>query len=474
MRCAFCPTRQVTMAPPTDSPPTASPLSTAPMLDTNRPTAQPLEAGPLPDPPQRCDDAPLSRDLPESVNWLKGLRCVAAVAAHGSSTRAAQAIHLSQPATTRAVLDLEQRLGLALFERQARGMRVTPWGARVALRAQRLHDALCQGATEALQLAAAGRAPRAAARRSPRPERFAAVVAPASIRALLALASEGSASRAAARLGLSQPAVHRALRVMEDACGAPLCRRTPQGTQLTDSGQALLRRVKLAMAELRALASELAARQGACRGQLVVGTLPLSVQQVLPRAIARLRTQQPGVEVTVVDGTYDSLTRALQSGDVDLIVGGLRPQPPSDLRQEPLFDDELVVVARTGHPCLASPPSLAELLRWPWVLPLPGTPARVALERAFTAAGLPPPRAALQSNSVPFSHSLAAHSDHLTLSARRQVQVERVAGVLGIVPVPLGTLQRTVGLLVRSDAPAPPELQGLITALHAVSADSPL
>ena len=86
------------------------------------------------------------REVPDSIERLKALRCLAAVAQYGSTTRAADVVHLSQPAVTRSILDLERHIGHPLFDRGARGMAPTPLGTRVAARAARVQHLLALGA----------------------------------------------------------------------------------------------------------------------------------------------------------------------------------------------------------------------------------------------------------------------------------------------------------------------------------------
>jgi DNA-binding transcriptional LysR family regulator len=253
-----------------------------------------------------CDQPWLVQQCPASsrpaspiVERLKAMRCLAAVATHGSALRAAEALFISQPAVTRSVLEFERAYGVTLFERAARGMVPTVAGQRVARRAQSLLDHLARGAAEAATLA-----PPAQRRRTAAPERFAGAVPVISLQALLAVAQLASESKAGGLLGISQPAVNRALRRLEYLVGLPLLQRSTRGTRLNESGEALLRRVKLACAEARAIESELASWRGEIRGRVVIGALPLSVALFLPQAVDEVRRTRPEVEITVVDGTF--------------------------------------------------------------------------------------------------------------------------------------------------------------------------
>jgi len=418
-----------------------------------------MDDSPLP------DAAPgLPRALPAIAERLKALRCVAAVAAQGSAMRAAEAIHLSQPAVTRAVLEMEKFCGTPLFERGSRGMLATVPGARAAQRADELFAQLAAGAAEALALAPAR--PSKTARRGAAPPRFAGIVTAASLKALVAVAAMASESNAARWLGMSQPSVHRALRNLEQLAGVTLFLKSVRGTRLNDAGDALLRRVKLAFGEARAMESDIAGWRGAVRGRVVIGTLPLSVTLFLPKAIDTVRRQHPELEITVVDGTYESLMRQLRSADVDAIVGALRAAPP-EVRQELLFEEPLAVIARLGHPSLARRSlTLEDLLAWEWVLPPHGTPANTALRRAFAARGLAPPPDALQANNAVFTRALVGLTDRLALTSHSQALADERAGTFRLVPVPLPETTRRIGVALRDGVEPSPDLAAVLEAMR--------
>ncbi|HSW04837.1 LysR substrate-binding domain-containing protein [Aquabacterium sp.] len=404
------------------------------------------------------------RALPPIAGRLKALRCVAAVAAQGSAMRAAEAIHLSQPAVTRAVLEMETFCGTPLFERGARGMLATVPGARLAQRAGQLFAQLAAGAEEAL--AQSPTRPATAGRRGATPQRFAGTVTVAQLKALVAVAATASEVNAARWLGISQPSVHRALRNLEDLAGVALFLSSVRGTRLTDAGEALLRRVKLAFGEARAMASDIAGWRGEVRGRVVIGTLPLSVTLFLPKAIDAARRQHPELEITVIDGTYESLMRQLRSADVDAIVGALRPAPP-EVRQELLFEEPLAVIARPGHPCLARRAlRLADLLAWEWVMPLQDTPAHAALQRAFAAQGLDLPPDALQANNALFTRSLVGLTDRLALTSHSQALADERAGSFRLVPVPLPETTRRIGVALRNGVEPSPDLAAVLEAMR--------
>jgi LysR family transcriptional regulator of gallate degradation len=405
------------------------------------------------------------RGAPPLFDRLRALRCLVAVAQHGSTVAAAAAIHMSQPAVTRAILELERELDLRLFDRAARGMVPTAAGTRAAQRARALFEQLARGAQEAAALATEGQ------RRGAGPERLALSAPAGGLRALVALGGTGSESGTARALGITQPAVHRALRMLEHLSGAALFQTSPRGTRLTESGEALLRRAKLAFAEARALEGDVAAWRGELRGRIVIGVLPLSVGLVLPQAVDAVLRRHPEIRIDIVDGTYESLMRQLRSADVDLVVGALRPGAGGDgLRQETLFEDDLAVVARADHPCLKQARlTLRDLLQWDWVVPLAGTPAAAALAHVFAAQGLEPPGGALRASSPAMTRALQLQTGRLALGSHGQALDDHRRDRLRVVPVALTGTTRPIGLALRADGEPAPDLRVLLDELRAAA-----
>ncbi|WJJ92572.1 LysR family transcriptional regulator [Neopusillimonas aromaticivorans] len=126
------------------------------------------------------------------------------------------------------------------------------------------------------------------------------------------------------------------MRQLEHMAGVRLFYRSARGVRLTESGEAVLRRSKLALDELRQAAEDLAATQGKVRGRLVIGSLPLSSGALVPRAVDRVLARHKDIQIAIVDGTYDGLMYQLRHADIDVLVGALRPHAPgADIIQTP-------------------------------------------------------------------------------------------------------------------------------------------
>jgi LysR family transcriptional regulator of gallate degradation len=371
---------------------------------------------------------------------LRHLRSLDLLIRLGSVKAAADAIGLSQPALTLGLAKLERQLGRRLFDRRPDGITPTADGLSMATRAVAAFDQLGRGARSAFK---------ARVRAFARPEHL---MTAAQMRAFLAVANHGSFAAAAAVTGLSQPAVHRAVRDLEEIGQAALAVRRGRTVQLTAAGRAMARGVRLAAAEIGAgivdLEGDAGGGSGSGTGRIVVGSMPLARARVLPGAIAAYQREPLRTTITIVEGAWRELVEPLTDGVLDLMVGALRSEVPAGLEQRPLFEDRLVVVARAGHPLRDTAPTLETLRGYAWIVAPFGAPLRDQWDRMF--AGGPMPAAPIECGSTLVMRGVLADSDLLTLLSPDQVAVEIAAGILVQIGHPLPHTIRTVGLTMRS------------------------
>jgi len=384
---------------------------------------------------------------------LRHLRGVTAIAARGTLSAAAGDVALSQPALTQGLAKLEAQLGAALFERRPGAMVATRAGTAVAARAHEAFGHL----REAL---------RGTARGSGRAPDRAALLTATQVRAMLALADAGSFVGAAAATGLSQPALHRAVRDTERVAGAVLVERRGRGVALTEAGSRVARGFRLAALAIEAGIAEARPPTRGGAGRIAIGAMPMARARLLPWAIARLHAAHPGVETLVVEGAHRELIDQLRDGRIDCAVGALRALPGPDIVQRPLFDDRLAVIARADHPLAGlRMADRAALAAFPWIVGRPDTPLRTAWERLFAGGPLPP--APIDCGSVMIVRELLRGGDWLTLLSPEQVRLEIEAGVLGIVQVEGFDGARTIGVSTRADWRATAAQAGFMALLGA-------
>lgn len=271
------------------------------------------------------------------------------------------------------------------------------------------------------------------------------------LRAFLAVAEHGGVGRAAADLGLTQPAVSRSLRRLEVALGAPLFERHSTGMRLTEYGRALAPRARAIEEEAQRAVEEIHTMQGRGRGTLRVGSVGSVIAHLVPRAVDALLVGHPGLEVHILEGVEDVLVEALAAAEIDVAVGGEldadeRIAVVGSLR----WQDHVTVVAATGHPLRAEPGvELADLLDQRWAMPPARTAPRRALTEIFRRAGLDEPRTTVTTRSVVALKALVADAGFLSVMPRPLFSAERRAGTIESLHVPGGTRARRFGVFRR-------------------------
>ena len=169
--------------------------------------------------------------------------------------------------------------------------------------------------------------------------------------ALHALLSERSVTRAARRIGLSQPATSHALGRLRELLGDPLLVRAGGGMALTPRAEALAGPTRAALdAASQVLAPRGAFDPSAETRPLRLAGADFTQVDILPRLCARLAEEAPGVDVHVHPASED-LLGLVQRGEVDVALGPVRLTGlQQGLEEEPLFEERFVCVVREGHP----------------------------------------------------------------------------------------------------------------------------
>lgn len=396
---------------------------------------------------------------------LRHLRAFIAVADMGSVTRAAEALYRAQSAVTRSVHQLELALGVELFERKTSGMLCTAFGNSVLFRARRVMEEFGRGCDELARLAAAA---------SGRPRVPMAMFNERRLLSFVRLADSGHMQTVAKALGISQPAVSSAINELETSLGVPLFARSSKGMMLTDAGELLVFRIKRALSELRHIEADLAALKGTTEGRVVVGALPLGRTAILPRAISDVLARHPRLRFSTVEGPFDKLAAQLRAGDIDFVLGALRPSDyASDLTGEPLLSDRMALVVRTGHPLTRLERiGMADLSSSRWVLSSHATPARTLFDLSFVSQGLEPPVEAVETSDLAILRGMLMHSDVVTAISAQQLRYEIDARLLTVLDLELPNTSRVIGITRRTDSQASPGALALMAAIRRFAAES--
>lgn len=171
------------------------------------------------------------------------------------------------------------------------------------------------------------------------------------LRYFVAVAELENVSRAALRLHVSQPALSRQIRDLEDELGFPLLRRSAKSVRLTEAGRRFLGEARAVL--LRAEAAVAAARAVATgrSGELLIGHAPVPTVRLLPPALRAFQAEAPGVRVRLRDLSTEEMLADLRRGVLPLAFL-VRPTPAMvrGLRFEPLAQDVLRLAVPPDHP----------------------------------------------------------------------------------------------------------------------------
>jgi DNA-binding transcriptional LysR family regulator len=268
----------------------------------------------------------------------------------------------------------------------------------------------------------------------------------------LAVAEHGQVRRAAAALGLSQPALTKGLQRLEKELGFPLFERGARGMTLTPVAEQFRQRTQTLRTSLGDAIKEASDLHLGAMGLLRVGVSPLYAERLFVPACLQLHQQRPAARLRVMVNLNDALLGALRLGDLDLSINAIPRVTPEDLEAVPLMNDDLCMVVREDHPLLGRRRvRLQDLVDAHWMLPGPGVAGRRGVEARLAEAGMPPPRVAVEvSNTASQLSRLVIRSDLVALMS--QAMLAGPAGE-GLAPLPFAEARfaREIGVLMRKD-----------------------
>ncbi|MCQ4158667.1 LysR family transcriptional regulator [Roseomonas sp. GC11] len=174
------------------------------------------------------------------------------------------------------------------------------------------------------------------------------------LKTLDALLEERSVTRAAARLGLTQPAVSGMLTRLRDAFGDPLFIRAQRGIVPTPRAQELAAPLRQALSGIEAMLQPAAFDPARADFTLGIAATDYALRAILVPFMAALRARAPGIRVAVLPVQAARLPEQLERGEIHLALVTPESLPPG-LRARRLFEERYVCALRAGHPAAAAP-----------------------------------------------------------------------------------------------------------------------
>lgn len=286
--------------------------------------------------------------------------------------------------------------------------------------------------------------------------------------AFLEVARLKSVVKAAALLGLSQPAVSKTVQELEDVLGATLFELNRRPMILTGPGEVFFRYAAASVTALKQGVSMVGDDGANTDIAFSVGALPTVSAHVLPRALAEVVSRYGAMRPRVVTGPNDVLMSQLRLGDLDLVIGRMPdPETMRGFAFEHLYSERIALVVGPHHPLLTSPPfDMARVAEYQWLLPPPGSVISSTVERYLIAHALRPTAGVIETVSDAFARNYLRLTDGIWFISEGVVAEDVGTGWLATLPAETADTLGPVGLMTQIDTVLPLPAQLLAVALR--------
>ncbi|KVE94955.1 LysR family transcriptional regulator [Burkholderia vietnamiensis] len=293
------------------------------------------------------------------------------------------------------------------------------------------------------------------------------------LHAFVTVATAGSLGRAAETLHVTQPALSRAIRRLENEVGAPLFERHTRGMHLTAVGEALLPHAVLLQREAEQAREEIDAMRGLARGTIRCGAVGSIASLVLPLAVSGVLQKWPNLRVHVIEGVWDRLAEALVQREIDLALSMAMPDTEEIVAIEDCrWVDNSYVVAALDHPLRGKAGiTLADTLDRQWAIPPRGTAPFEHMQQVFAGHGLGLPNIVVETRSITVLKSLVARSGFLSWMPEPMYVTESKAGVFDTLDLPNVVGRRTLTAFRRRHGLLPSPAVKLLEQLRQLTAE---
>jgi DNA-binding transcriptional LysR family regulator len=282
----------------------------------------------------------------------------------------------------------------------------------------------------------------------------------------------GSMAKAAAELGVTQPAVSEVIAGLEDAFGIRLFDRSPQGAEPTIYGRALLKRGIAAFDELKQGIRDIEFLSDPSKGEVRIGCSDAITGTVLAPVVQQLCRDFPDISITIEPITSTLELPELHSRKMDFVVTRLSKPHADDpfgdaLNVEILFDDEVVIAAGANSRWARRRKiEFKDLLDASWVGTSRQALTTTLVARAFQANNLPVPKLHVMTYSVQLRAHLLATGDFLTALPRSMLRLNPEFRSLKQLPIKLPDPRFPVAVVTLKDRTLTPAVELFLDALR--------
>lgn len=171
----------------------------------------------------------------------------------------------------------------------------------------------------------------------------------------LEIVRQGSFSKAASKLHLTQPSISKMIKGMEEELGVTLINRQGKHIELTDAGQALWEQAQQVVAHFQNIAAGLEDVTTLKKGKLRIGIPPITCAAVVPRLLGQFNQEHPAVQIQLYESGSKKIQIAVQEGSLDVGVVCTPPPDTGLFEVYPFVQNPLRVIVHPEHPLAGQP-----------------------------------------------------------------------------------------------------------------------
>ena len=269
--------------------------------------------------------------------------------------------------------------------------------------------------------------------------------------AFSAIARAHSFKVAAEQLNLTQPAISKTLKELEDILGVVVMERSRAGVVLTPEGEVFLQFAEQSTAALRHGLRSIRATNAAA-GQLNVGLLPSVASSLAPKAVIAFTQKSPDTLLEIHEGPHHDLTARLRSGGLDLVIGRLgKPDTMVGLSFQQLYSEEVVIVANPDSPALQTR-DFAALDSFRILYPPKDSAIRPLVARLLISQGVPLFRHRIETASPALGRAVTMADPATVWVISKGVVADDIAnGRLVLLKIDMAATLGAVGIMSRAE-----------------------